>query len=120
MKPLRLDDRLDSLPDYPFARLSALLYPGPFWRAQAEAVVAERDRLLTQPARRARIAAEAEREAREATGFESRMTRLSRDEAGADDREARERQAAAEQAARLRRLGVLIACEADIARRRAE
>jgi hypothetical protein len=102
------------------ARLSSFLYPGPFWRAQHAALVAERDMLLAQPARRARLAAEAEREARDAPGIESRMTRLSREEQQTDDRDAQERRAAAEQTERLKRLTWLIGCEEEIARRRAE
>jgi len=99
------------------ARLSALLYPGPFWRTQLEAVLAERDDLLAQPARRARLAAEAEREAREAPGIESRMMRLSREDTQIDP-EAQDRRASAEQAARLRRLSWLIGCAETISARR--
>lgn len=99
------------------ASFSAALYRGGFWRAQLDAVVAERNDLLIQPARRERIKSEEEREAREASPLESRMMRLSQDQNRVDDQAERERLEMARQSARLRRITWLMACEADIRRR---
>ncbi|SEH56639.1 hypothetical protein [Magnetospirillum fulvum] len=92
--------------------LAALLYPGPFWRGQLDAIGAERDDLLGKPARRARQDAES---AQQTGGIESRMSRLSRDEA--DDPAEKERRALAQQSARMRRLVWLLQCETEIRQR---
>jgi hypothetical protein len=99
------------------AAFSAALYGNSFWRGQLDAVVAERDNLLTQPARRARADAELEREMRENPSREEKMMRLSRDQERIDDKIERERHEAALQSARLRRIAWLMACEADITQR---
>ncbi len=96
---------------------SAVLYPDTFWRRQLDAAVAERDYLLIQPARRARIEAEMERESRESSVLEDRMMRLSREQSRVDDAAERERREAAQQSARLRKLAWLMRCEADIRQR---
>ncbi|MBV5324466.1 MAG: hypothetical protein J0626_03905, partial [Rhodospirillaceae bacterium] len=82
-----------------------------------DAAVIERNDLLTQPARRARNQLEAEREARENPAGEERMMRLSRDQERIDDRYERERHEAALQSARLKRIAVLMRCEAEIAQK---
>lgn len=92
--------------------LAALLYPGPFWRGQLEAIAAERDDLLAQPARRARIDSDS---AQQTGGIESRMSRLSRDEI--DDPAEKERREMAQQSARMRRLVWLLECETRIRQR---
>jgi len=92
--------------------LAALFYPGPFWRGQLEAIATERDDLLGQPARRARLEAES---AQQTGGIESRMSRLSRDET--DDPAEKERREAAQQSSRMRRLIWLMQCDAEIRQR---
>lgn len=92
--------------------LAALLYPGPFWRGQLEAIAAERNDLMAQPARRARLDEES---AQQTGGIESRMTRLSREEA--DDPAEKERREIARQSVRMRRLAWLYQCDADIRQR---
>lgn len=99
------------------AAFSAWIYRGSFWQSQLEAAVAERTDLLTQPARRARAAAEAEREARENPALEERMMRLSREQSRIDDRYQREQHEAALQSARLKRIAILLHCEAVIAQK---
>jgi len=95
--------------------LAALLYPGPFWRGQLEAIAAERNDLMAQPARRARLDEES---ARQTGGIESRMSRLSRDEA--DDPAEKERREIARQSTRMRRLAWLFQCDAEIRQRLAQ
>jgi hypothetical protein len=92
--------------------LSAALYPGLFWSGQLDALVAERNDLLAQPARRERIEAET---AILAGGIETRMSRLSRDEA--DDLAEKERRAAETQSALLRRINWVMHCESEIRQR---
>ena len=99
------------------AVFSAMIYRGSFWQAQLDAAIAERNDLLTQPARRARNQDEAEREARENPALEERMMRLSRDQERIDDRYERERHEAALQSARLKRIAVLMACETEISQK---
>ncbi|TAN59398.1 MAG: hypothetical protein EPN20_15150 [Magnetospirillum sp.] len=99
------------------AAFSAWIYRGSFWQSQLEAAVAERTDLLSQPARRARAAAEAEREARENPALEERMMRLSREQSRIDDRYQREQHEAALQSARLKRIAILLHCEAVIAQK---
>lgn len=93
------------------AVLSATLFPGWFWSKQLAAAVAERDDLLSRPARRARIEAEIQREA---SNIEGRMDRLSREQTRIDDRAEKERHDMAEQSARLKRVAWLMACEGEI------
>lgn len=102
------------------AAFSALLYGGSFWRTQMDALLAERDDLLTQPARRARADAEAERAMRENPALEERMMRLNREQGRIDDKVEKERHEAALQSARLRRVAWLMACEAEISQRLAK
>jgi hypothetical protein len=102
------------------AAFSALIYPSSFWRSQLESLVAERDDLLAQPARRARAQAEAEREMRENPALEERMMRLSREQERVDDKIERERREAAAQSARLKRVTWLMQCEAEVAARLAK
>lgn len=99
------------------ATFSAFIYRESFWQAQLEAAVAERTDLLTQPARRARAAAELERETRENPALEEKMMRLSRDQDRIDDKYQREQHEAALQSARLKRIAVLMQCEAVIAQK---
>lgn len=89
--------------------LAALFYPGPFWRGQLDAIAAERDNLLAQPARRTRLDEES---ARQTGGIESRMSRLSRDET--DDPAEKERREIARQSTRMRRLAWLLQCDTEI------
>lgn len=102
------------------ASFSAVIYGKSFWRAQLEAAIAERNDLLTQPARRARNAAEIEREARENPALEEKMMRLSREQGRIDDRVERERHEAALQSARLKKVAWLMGCEGIIAQKLAE
>ena len=103
------------------ASFSAAIYRRSFWRAQLDAAVAERNDLLTQPARRARNEDEEKREARENPAREEKMMRLSREqeqqEADASDAYKREQHEAALQSARLKRIAMLMRCEAVIADR---
>ncbi|MDO8608452.1 MAG: hypothetical protein Q7R40_18120 [Phaeospirillum sp.] len=99
------------------AAFSALIYPTSFWQSQLDAAMAERGDLLAQPARRARAAAEAEREARENPALEERMMRLSREQSRVDDRYEKERIEAALQSARLKRITLLMHCEGVIAQK---
>ncbi|EPY02328.1 hypothetical protein [Magnetospirillum fulvum] len=92
--------------------LAALIYPGPFWRGQLEAIAAERNDLMAQPARRARLEEES---AQQTGGIESRMTRLSREET--DDPAEKERRDIARQSARMRRLAWLFQCDDEIRQR---
>jgi hypothetical protein len=93
--------------------LAARLHPDDFWQAQLAAAAVERDRLLAQPGRRARIA---EEEKHETSAVEARMSRLTREDDGAS-RDERQRREAAEQRHRLERLAWLMGCEATIRRR---
>ncbi|OAN47994.1 hypothetical protein A6A04_04345 [Paramagnetospirillum marisnigri] len=102
------------------AAFSAFIYPTSFWRTQLEALVVERNDLLSQPARRARAQAEAEREMRENPALEERMMRLSREQERVDDKLERERREAALQSARLQRITWLMQCEAEVAARLAK
>jgi len=102
------------------ATMSAALYGNGFWRSQLEAATVERNLLLTQPGRRSRIDAEAKRQMQDASPLEGRMMRLSQAEGRVDDALERERQEAAQQSARLRRIAVLMACEAEISQRLGE
>ncbi len=99
------------------AAFSAFIYRSSFWEAQLDAAVAERNDLLTQPARRARAAAELEREMHENPSLEEKMMRLSRDQERIDDRYEREQHEAALQSARLKRIAALMRCEGIIAER---
>lgn len=102
------------------AAFSAFIYGKSFWRSQLDAVVSERNDLLTQPARRARNQEEAEREARENPALEEKMMRLSREQNRVDDRVEKERREAAIQSARLRRVAWLMACEGIISQKLAQ
>lgn len=97
------------------AAFSAFIYRDSFWQSQLDAAIAERDDLLTQPARRARNEAEIQREARENPALEEKMMRLSREQSRIDDRYEKERHEAALQSARLKRVALLMACETVIA-----
>ena len=99
------------------AVFSAKIYPGSFWRSQLDAVINERNDLLTQPARRARNQAEIEREMRENPALEEKMMRLSREQGRIDDRIEKERHEAALQSARLKKVTWLMQCEAEITQR---
>ena len=99
------------------ASFSAMIYRNSFWQSQLDAAVAERNDLLTQPARRARNQEEVAREARENPALEERMMRLSRDQERIDDRYERERHEAALQSARLKRIALLMACETTISQK---
>jgi hypothetical protein len=103
-------------PDPGPSSLAALLHGDTFWRAQLAAAAVERDRLLAQPGRRARIA---EEEKRETSTVEARMSRLTREDDGAS-RDERQNREAAEQRHRLERLGWIMQCEAKIRRRLGE
>jgi hypothetical protein len=102
------------------AAFSAMIFRGAFWRAQLDAVTAERDDLLSQPARWARNQEEAAREARENPAMEERMMRLSREQERVDDKIERERREAQRQSVRLKRIAWLMACEGRIAQKLAE
>lgn len=100
-------------PDSGPPALAAWLHGDDFWRAQLAAAAVERDRLLAQPGRRARIA---EEEKHETSSIEARMSRLSRDDDGTS-RDDRQRREAAEQRHRLERLAWIMGCEATIRHR---
>jgi hypothetical protein len=99
------------------AAFSAAIYGSTFWQAQLDAVIQERNDLLTQPARRARAEMELEREMRENPALEERMMRLSREQNRVDDKIEKERREAAAQSARLKRVAWLMQCEAEIAQK---
>jgi len=94
------------------ARVSSVLYPGPFWRRQLAAIEAEQLELLSFPARRARLEAEA---ARQTSGIEGKMERLSREQE--EDPATRERREAERHAARLKRVIWLTDCASAIHQR---
>lgn len=96
------------------ASLSAAVFSSWFWGKQLDAAIAERNNLLTQPARRARADAEL---MREVSNVEGRMVRLSREEMMINDRAERERVEAAEQSRRLKKVAGLMQCEAEIRQR---
>ncbi|RAU23952.1 hypothetical protein CU669_02455 [Paramagnetospirillum kuznetsovii] len=102
------------------AAFSAAIYRSGFWQTQLDAVIVERNNLLTQPARRARNEAEIEREARENPALEEKMMRLSREQGRIDDRIEKERHEAALQSARLKKVAWLMGCETVIAQKLAK
>lgn len=93
------------------AVFSETIYRRVFWRTQLRAATVERDRLLTQPARMARMEEEA---ATHGGATSMRMSRLSSDPADAAERARREE---ADQAKRLARIALLSQCVAVIERR---
>jgi hypothetical protein len=93
---------------------SETLHGRGFWEAQLTATVIERDRLLSQPARIARLN---EAAAQDASPIEKRLLRLSQEDSRIDDTYERERHEAAEQRNRLERIGWLMDCEAVIRQR---
>jgi len=104
-----LSDSCTPLPGPP--QISSLLYPGPFWRRQLAAIETEQLELQSLPARRARL----EVAARQTSGREGKMERLSREQD--DDPEAKERHEAARHQAYLRRMIWLEECAGTIRHR---
>jgi hypothetical protein len=96
------------------AQWSSALYPGPFWRRQLAAVETEQLELLSYPARRARLEAEAEA-ARRLSPIESKMERLSQEQG--EDPAVKERHEAERHAARLKRAIWLTDCAGRIHQR---